>query len=153
MTIQTNVPNQIVKVDGFGYPGRQKDSWLAYHSSYEPLDLLLLARSVCWETRNETPRVCWVNRYDWGSNCVDLLCMARVFADIDPGSGWAAAIKQEKQRQANGNYRRKGHPDNKWWDRLETTHASHNTFLVDALKGPEIMKLLARFALLYYLRC
>ncbi|KAF8184153.1 hypothetical protein K438DRAFT_1974738 [Mycena galopus ATCC 62051] len=134
---------KIIKVNGYGYADASKDSWLAYHSSSDPLELLLLARHVCWETRSENSRVCWVNRYDWGYHCADQGRAARVFADIDSDSGWPEANKRQKELQAAGKYRRQNDPDNEIWERLDT-YASHNTFLVDAANGPEVMKLLAR---------
>ncbi|KAF7333442.1 SET domain protein, sequence [Mycena venus] len=133
----------IVKVNGYGHPDTPTGSWLAYHSSCDPLELLLLARPVSWDTRSRNPRVCWVNRYDWGYHCADSTRAGRFFADIDPDSGWAAASKRQKQLEAAGQYRRKKDPDNERWERLEK-YDSHNIFLIDAANGPDVIKLLAR---------
>ncbi|KAJ7472186.1 hypothetical protein FB451DRAFT_1135027 [Mycena latifolia] len=130
---------KLAKVNGFGHSNREPDSWLAYHSSCDPLELVLLARPVCWDTRAENPRVCWVNRYDWGYHCADASAAARFFADIDPDSGWGAANAREKRLHESGSYRRKNHPDNERWDRLEE-YASDSIFLVDAAHGPEVLK-------------
>ncbi|KAJ6510856.1 hypothetical protein C8R45DRAFT_1161963 [Mycena sanguinolenta] len=135
---------KIARVNGYGDPDASDDSWLAYHSSCDPIELLLCSRHVCWETRSDDPLVCWVNRYDWGSNCADPGRAARIFADIDADSGWAAANAREKRLRDAGKYRRKNHPDNERWERLEDTYSSHNIFLVDAANGPNVLKLLAR---------
>ncbi|KAJ6456588.1 hypothetical protein C8R47DRAFT_186897 [Mycena vitilis] len=135
---------KIVKVNGYGKPDAPKDSWLAYHSSCDPLELLLLARPVEFGTRTTNPRVCWVNRYDWGHHCADQTGAAQFFADIDPDSGWAAAVKRRQDRlEARGKYRGKKDRDNERWERLET-YDSRNTFLVDAANGPEVLKLVAQ---------
>ncbi|KAJ6457002.1 hypothetical protein C8R47DRAFT_1248470 [Mycena vitilis] len=93
-----------VKVAARGKPDAPKDSWLAYHSSCDPLELLLLARPVEFGTRTANHRVCWVNRYDWGYHCAcaDQLetGAAQFFADIDPDSGWAAAVKRQDRLEA-----------------------------------------------------
>ncbi|KAF7340808.1 SET domain-containing protein [Mycena sanguinolenta] len=135
---------KIARINGYGDPDASDNSWLAYHSSCDPVELLLRARHVCWDTRSDNPLVRWVNRYDWGSNCADPQRTARIFADIDADSGWAAAYAREKRLHAAGKYRRDNNPENKRWDRLEYTHASHNIFLVDAINGPNVLKLLAR---------
>ncbi|KAJ7908897.1 hypothetical protein B0H13DRAFT_2015778 [Mycena leptocephala] len=142
---------KVAKVNGYGHPDAPKDSWLAYHSSCDPLELLLLARPVCWEARSANPRVCWVNRYDWGYHCAESFRAARFFADIDPESGWAAATKRQRALEAAGKYRHKKDPDNERWERLET-YDSHNIFLVDAANGPDVLKLLARFARFFQMR-
>ncbi|KAJ7666749.1 hypothetical protein DFH06DRAFT_250852 [Mycena polygramma] len=134
---------KVVKVNGYGKPDAPKDSWLAYHSSCYPLELLLLARPVDFATRSTNPRVCWVNRYDWGYHCADPTGAAQFFADIDPGSGWAAAIKRQDRLESRGKYRGKKDRDNERWERLET-YDSRNTFLVDAANGPEVLKLVAQ---------
>lgn len=137
-------PYQLAKVNGYGFADGPKDSWLAYHSSYDsPLELLLLARSVSWETRTGHPRVCWVNRYDWGYHCAKGMRAARTFAEIDPESGWPAANERHKRLGMVGKYCRAGHPDHGRWERL-SNYDSHNIFLVDAANGAEVLKLLAR---------
>jgi hypothetical protein len=136
--------SKLAKVNGYGFDDTPLDSWIAYHSSYEsPLELLLLARSVCWETRLGNPRVCWVNRYDWGSQCANPLATARALAKIDPESGWAAANERDKRLRAVGKYTHAGHPDYDRWPRL-SSYDSDNIFLVDAANGPEVLKVLAR---------
>jgi hypothetical protein len=118
---------------------------LAYHSSCDPLELLLLARPVDWATRSSNPRVCWVNRYDWGYHCANPTRAARFFADVDSSSGWDEANKRQEERAAAGTYRRpKKDEDIERWERLGT-YNGHNIFLVDAANGAEALKLLARF--------
>ncbi|KAJ7187222.1 hypothetical protein C8R46DRAFT_981505 [Mycena filopes] len=141
---------KLVKVNGFGEGADPAtDSWLAYHASCDPLALLLLARPIQWDTRNDSPRVCWVNRYDWGYHSANVFAAARFFEDVDPEAGWGVAYKLERQRQrkrARGLGRGKGkeeNPDKERWERLEA-YASHNTFLADAQGGAEVLKLLAR---------
>ncbi|KAJ7200586.1 hypothetical protein GGX14DRAFT_400583 [Mycena pura] len=129
---------KLAKVNGFGDIDHATDSWFAYHSSCDPLALLLLARPVQWDTRTASQRVCWVNRYDWGYHCANAYLAARFFADVDAESGWGAAYKRQRALQDAG-----GDPDNARWERLEAFD-SHNAFLVDAAEGAGVLKLLAR---------
>ncbi|KAK7028466.1 SET domain protein, sequence [Favolaschia claudopus] len=135
---------KIIKVNGYGDPKMPMDSWLAYHSSCDPLDLLLLARSVHWSTRSSIPRVRWVNRYDWGYHCADPDRAARIFAHIDPEAGWAEAYqRREEEDDYDYDRRRKKNPEQERWERLDK-HSSRNTFLIDAAHGAEVLKLVAR---------
>ncbi|KAJ7752419.1 hypothetical protein DFH07DRAFT_1031635 [Mycena maculata] len=128
-------PNPLAKVNGFGHADAPKDSWLACHSSCDPLELLLLARPVSRETRANNRRVCRVNRYDWGYHCADAAGAACFFVDIDPDSGWGAANERQRRLDASDKYRRNKDPDNERWERWEG-YDSHNTCLVDASHGP-----------------
>jgi hypothetical protein len=134
---------QIAKVNGYGHADREFDSYLVYHSSQSPLDLLCLARGVTWETRLETPRVCWVNRYDLGYHCANDFRAARLWGEVDPGAGWLAALERYKCLSAVNKSPNEGHPDKEKWKRLHG-YASHNIFLVDAADGAEVVKLMAR---------
>ncbi|KAJ7791472.1 hypothetical protein B0H14DRAFT_3500386 [Mycena olivaceomarginata] len=134
---------KIAKVNGYGHADREFDSYLVYHSSQSPLDLLCLARGVTWETRLETPRVCWVNRYDLGYHCANDFRAARLWGEVDPGAGWLAALERYKRLSAVNKSPNEGHPDKEKWKRLHG-YASHNIFLVDAADGAEVVKLMAR---------
>ncbi|KAJ7882191.1 hypothetical protein B0H14DRAFT_3433566 [Mycena olivaceomarginata] len=104
--------------------------------------ILCLARGVTWETRLETPRVCWVNRYDWGYHCANDFRAARLWGQVDPGAGWLAALERYKRLSAVNKFPSEGHPDEEKWTRLHG-YASHNIFLVDAADGA-VVKLMAR---------
>ncbi|KAF7290821.1 hypothetical protein MIND_01323300 [Mycena indigotica] len=119
---------KIAKVDGFGLPDRPKDTWIAYHSSYSsPAELLSMTRDIDWGNRMENPRVCWVNRYDWGSQCSNSSGAARMFAALDPGSAWPVAVERKKRR----------------WQ-----YAHNNTFLLDAKYAAGLLRTIARPSLL-----
>ncbi|KAJ6569619.1 hypothetical protein B0H19DRAFT_1257241 [Mycena capillaripes] len=135
---------KLAKVNGYGLAESPEDSWIAYHSSYgSPLELLLLARGVSWQTRNRQPRVRWVGRFEWGYHCANDLWAAHTLAQLDPGSGWPAANERSKRLKEEKIYIYAGHPDDDRWKRLPS-YRSQNTFLVDATHGVEVAKVLAR---------
>lgn len=124
-----------------------KDSWFAYHSSCDPIELLILARPVCYDPRSINSRVSWVNRYDWGYSSADPFGAARFFADIAPDAGWAKALKKKQQKKR---HRSKKKPrTTEQWDRLLPL-AERNTFLFDAGSGAEVLKLLAKFVSFFH---
>jgi hypothetical protein len=91
--------------------------------------------------------VIFVSRYDWGHHCEDQGHQARAFGELDPDSGWLAALERVK-RFAPDQYAREGHPDYEKWGRL-SKYGSHNIFLADAAYGSDMMKLMARSGILY----
>ncbi|KAF7329487.1 hypothetical protein MKEN_00211100 [Mycena kentingensis (nom. inval.)] len=139
---------KIARVDGFGLPGHTKNTYLAYHASYaSPVELLTMSRDVDWGTRLDNPRVTWVNRYDWGNHAHHDLAAARLFAALDPESGWPAAVERQRRLSAGNKYTKAGHPDAERWDRL-SHYAGRNTFLVDAEHGVGLLKTISRPSLL-----
>jgi hypothetical protein len=96
-----------------------------------------------WDTRQDRKHLAWVNRYDWGYHFYGADDPARTLADIDPESGWHAAIERSKRLRQVQKYCGKGHPDSDRWDRIEKFRY-HRIFLLDANKTPEVIKLLAR---------
>jgi hypothetical protein len=70
---------------------------------------------------------------------------ARLFAQVDPGAGWGAAVERRKRLAEAGKIQtNEGHPDDKKWKRLGE-FAWHNIFLVDAAHAPSLVKVLPRF--------
>lgn len=104
-----------------------------------------MARSVKSRGRDETGRVACVDRYDWGTHfsAHDEDLTPRTFADIDPGSGWKAAVERRKRLRKLGKECEEGHPDFDRWEKL-IDYSDYGTFLVDAIHAPEAVKLLAR---------
>ena len=96
-----------------------------------------------WENRYGHENLAYVNRYDWGCHFYGNGDTARTLADIDPESGWLAAIERWKRLRQVHKYCEKGHPDRDRWDRIERLRY-HRIFLLDADKTPEVIKLLAR---------
>jgi hypothetical protein len=98
---------------------------------------------LSWGNRDGHERLAWVNRYDWGFHFSGTHDSARTLADIDPESGWRAAIERRKRLEQFHKYCEKGHPDSDRWDRIEK-YRSRRIFLLDAEKTPEVIKLIAR---------
>ncbi|KAJ7102776.1 hypothetical protein C8R44DRAFT_887512 [Mycena epipterygia] len=72
-----------------------------------------------------------------------VLKTARIFAKINPESGWPAANERHKRLGAVDKYTCAGHPDHDRWQRL-SKYDAHNIFLVDAANGAEVLKVLTR---------
>ncbi|KAJ7181406.1 hypothetical protein C8R43DRAFT_1116782 [Mycena crocata] len=135
---------KLAKVNGYGEAEEPKDSWIAYHSSYEsPLEPLLLARSAKSELSGEYPRAYWVPRNDYDLKPSDDLHAARLFSDLEPTLGWGAAMERHKRLRAVHKNERPGHPDYAKWVRLERFGSKDSVFLVDAAKGAGVAKLIA----------
>lgn len=123
------------------------DGYLAYHSDYDPVSLVTMARPVDSYPRSSQyhDRVAYVTRYAWSIMLTENVGAhaARTFADIDPESGWGPAVERNRRMSTAGKSILEGHQD---FDRWEDHQASgaYNTLLIDAAHGPEVMKLLAR---------
>lgn len=138
--------SQLAKVNGRGDPDADKDSWIAYHSSYDsPLELLLLTRSFDPYDERGHPRVRRMDCDVYEPEYANEMRIARFFSDIDPTSGWAVAVERRKRLHAANKLAELGHPDYEKWERLPY-FGSDNAFLVDAARASEVAKLLARSA-------
>ncbi|KAG7447048.1 uncharacterized protein BT62DRAFT_99560 [Guyanagaster necrorhizus] len=126
--------------------GRERTGWIVYHEDESPQ--ALVEKGVEVDFVSKDPSISYVNRYDWGNHMYDWGYTTRTWGDIDPDSGWAAALERHRRRDRVHKYQMKeGHPDYERWER-PGYYRHRKIFLFDAAHGPSVVKFTARWVCL-----